>query len=348
MAKTMLIPFSFIAVFMAASAHATDACSPVSIVTAADVSASDGLRYQTETLFHSRENTSFQQHRDGGTITVAVEGPISWSAEDDKSAIGGEFQKLFALGHQFHAMLLQFDEIMDDVQPSEVIGFKGGEHSGVSGQYPYGGVAHIVNGETPSRPLGMVFEFPGRGPITTEHADWRKVGDIELPFQIIIDDGERLFDYRYTKIETANNSPLWFTNALAAPDLDEIQIYRLHRSMLAAHCLGDAKLMADLTAPEAVIANRGEINTTTPAEMRARFNTLFQRISYANYIDLAPPNIVVAESGDIGWATVKVRAVGNEIAGENGFDQQWAWVMLMKKIDGEWKHAGNASNHVEP
>ena len=42
--------------------------------------------------------------------------------------------------------------------------------------------------------------------------------------------------------------------------------------------------------------------------------------------------IEVAESADIGWAI-----------GE-AFDGQWAWIILVRKIDGVWRNAGNASN----
>lgn len=307
---------------------------------------SDGSHYATETLFHTKQNTAFKLIRDTATTTIAVEGPFSWISDGDKTESGGEFQKLFALGHQFHALLLDFDSIMGNVRPATGVDFIPPDGS-ISGDYPFGGIVHLIAGDDPARPLGMVFDFPERGPITTTHADWRRVDGVDFPFQITIDDGERVFDYRYTEVDISPKSPLWFFDALAPPDLDKVQIYRLHRKMLAAHCLGDADIMADLTAPEAIIANRGNVVVTTPAEMRGRFEDLFKQVSYNEYVDLEPPVIMVSDNSDLGWATVKVRTQGEEISSGKSFQHQWAWVMLVKKIDGVWKHAGNASNRAE-
>ncbi|MEQ8936189.1 MAG: hypothetical protein RIE56_10405, partial [Amphiplicatus sp.] len=71
---------------------------------------------------------------------------------------------------------------------------------------------------------------------------------------------------------------------------------------------------------------------------------LFQRLDYRSYEDLTEPMIEISPSGDMGWVGVKVRAGG--VINEKGepFTSDWAWIMLARKIDGEWLNAGNASN----
>ncbi|NCF24863.1 MAG: hypothetical protein GWP60_10010 [Gammaproteobacteria bacterium] len=52
-------------------------------------------------------------------------------------------------------------------------------------------------------------------------------------------------------------------------------------------------------------------------------------------------------SGDVGWIAVNTRAVGTERSSGRSFDDQWAWIMTVRKIDGRWLHTANASNRQE-
>lgn len=236
---------------------------------------------------------------------------------------------MFALGHQYHALLLYFDELAENVQQN-------------SGDYPYGGTMHLVPGQDPSRPAGMRFVFSEDTIITTEHHDWRDHDGQSLPFHIRIDGGDRVFDYHYTEIDMSPRSPLWFFESVPAPQLGRVQLYRLHRKLLAAHCMGDAELMASLSAQSVVSANRGEVNETSNEDLKARFASLFEAIDYTEYHDLVEPIIEV--SGDVGWIAVNTRAIGKSKTSDQTFDDQWAWIMAARKVDGVWLHTGNASN----
>ena len=329
----------------AGAAWASDACADHGIIAHADVTVSDGSSFSTEAFYHSADTAAIR-HLGATDQTVAVEGPVAWVQVGEEAEFGSDFHKVFALGHQYHALLENFDAIVsngrDTTRP-----FRGEVLPARSGDYPYGGAVHLV-GHRDSPPLGLVFEFPDAAPIEVVFSEWRTVGGTsersERPYRAEIHDGERVFDYRYTKIENAKRSPLWFVEALPAPGLDELRVYRLHRTLLAAHCLGDAQMMADLSAENVVMANRGQLITTTRAAMRDRFAQVFERVDYTEYHDLLLPEIRVSESGDIGWIGVNVRAVGIDRASETSFDDQWAWLMTVHKVDGRWLHAANASN----
>jgi hypothetical protein len=92
------------------------------------------------------------------------------------------------------------------------------------------------------------------------------------------DDGERMFDYHYSKISVTPRSPLWFFDTVRAPPLDYVQVYRLHRKLLAAHCLGDADLIAKLSVPVVQTASRGELRQVPNDAIRDRFTALFQTV----------------------------------------------------------------------
>ena len=108
----------------------------------------------------------------------------------------------------------------------------------------------------------------------------------------------------------------------------------------------DADLMAELSAAEILIAGRGNLLWSSDNETRDRFKSVFQRVDYTEYHDIVLPVIEVSQAADIGWIGVNVRAIGSDISTGTAFDDQWAWIMLVKKIDDDWVHAGNASNHT--
>jgi ketosteroid isomerase-like protein len=328
----------------ATNAWSSDACSMRAIVAAADVTVSDGSEFGIESYFHSIDNAAIRHVREDPQL-IAVEGPLGWAQTPNGSELGDNFYKLFGLGHQFHAFLLHFDELVSNARTSEDLAFANEKRAAASGDYPYGGVVHLVNGDIASRPAGLLFEFPDTPPISVTFEDWRALDGVELPFRMQIDDGERVFDYRYSDIDINPRSPLWFHDAVVAPPIDEVQVYRLHRKLLAAHCLGDADMMAALSAPELVVAGRGDLGRYSSESTRERFTGVFQRLDYTGYHDLAMPIIRVSEASDIGWIAVEVRAVGAEIETGTPFDDQWAWVMMVEKINDAWVHKGNASNH---
>lgn len=325
-------------------AVASDACSNFAITSTADVSVSDGSEFRTESFYQSKDSAAIR-HLDHRDRIVAVEGPIAWAREGERSQVGSDFHKLFALGHQYHALFLEFDVITGNNREDSQVDFGGEIRKATSGDYPYGGTVHLVRGEDPSRPAGLRFDFSEDSVITASFMDWREQDDRMLPYHIRIDDGERIFDYRYTSIAVSSKSALWFFDAVPAPSLDELQIYRLHRKLLAAHCIGDAELIASLSAPAIYSVNRGRMEEATNAELKARFASLFEALDYSEYHDLTEP--VIEVSGNVGWIAVSTRAIGAEKNSGRTFKDQWAWIMTTRKIDGRWMHTANASNRLE-
>lgn len=218
---------------------ASDGCSSRAIFTAADVQVSDGTSFATESFFHSAEASAIRHLREDSQI-VAVEGPVAWVSRGDKARVGGDQFKSFALGHQFHAMLLHFEELASGVADQSDIRFDGTFHSGKGGDFKYGGKIFLVQGTDDPYPLGFVFELPEQAPMEISLSEWRNQDGTDLPFHIQIDDGSRVFEYAYTRVDLAERSPDWFVEAVGTPDIDELQIYRQHRRLLATHCEGNA------------------------------------------------------------------------------------------------------------
>lgn len=325
------------------AAHATDACSMRAIGASADVSVTDGSSFTIESYFRSQDYAAIRHFGESERVT-SVEGPFGWIGAGDKFRLGGDFEKIFALGHQFHAFLLYFDELTDNQRDSAGIEFLGALRAARSGDYPYGGDVHLIAGDDPARLVGMVFDFPDIDPIEVELGDWREVDGVELPFELAIHDRGKVFEYRYTSVELSPQSELWFFNEVGGPAPDEVQVLRLHRKLLAAHCLGDANMMADLSNETIISADKGRRAERDNSSIRERFTGLFRMLDYTEYDDLQQPVIEIAASGDIGWVIVNVRSVGKQLSDDQEFDHEWAWIMLVRKVDGRWLHTGSASS----
>lgn len=345
MTRMNLLPVFLGALLTPSISLSSDACRPWGILTQAEVEVSDGTSFRTESVFQAVDAAAITHIREDGKTTIAVEGGDAWFMSGDNVGVGTEFHKLFALGHQYHALLLYFNDLIADIH-TDRLEREGQSFDTRSGGYPYGGIVHLLSSVDAQSPWGFRFDFPNREPIWVRLESWSIQDGVQLPFVARIDDGEREFTYRYSDIVVNAGHGAWFQDSLAPPPLDAIQVHRLHRSLLAAHCDGDAQRIADLSAESSLSVNGGTVSSLTRDEMASRFSTLFSQLNYQTYADLQSPMIDIAESGDIAWAAVNVRARGQTADGEAQFDDQWAWIMLAKKVNGLWLHAGNASNRA--
>lgn len=325
------------------AAHATDACSMRAIGASADVSVTDGSSFTIESYFRSRDYAAIRHFGEHRRVT-AVEGPFGWIGSGDKFRLGVDFEKIFALGHQFHAFILYFDDLTDNQRDSTGIEFLGALHAARSGDYPYGGDVHLIAGDDPARPVGMVFDYPDIEPIEVSLDDWREIDGVELPFELAIHDRGKVFVYRYTSVDLSPHNELWFFDEIGEPAPDEVLALRLHRKLLAAHCLGDAEMMADLSNETIISADKGRRAKHDNSSMRERFTGLFRLLNYTEYHDLQQPVVEIAASGDLGWVIANVRSVGKQLSDDQAFDYEWAWIMLVRKVDGRWLNTGVASN----
>lgn len=322
------------------SGHADDACDARAIYSMADVTVSDGTTYQVEGFYKSRHRAAARFIRENSTLHV-LEGPNVWVQTTSGSRPADDFQRDFTIGHQFHAFLLRFEDLVTKPERVQDIDFAGEQHAALKGERDTGGEVYLIDSDTPGQPMGLRYDV-GDLKIEITTSDWRTVSGTQVPFALSIDDGERVFNYRYSTVDLSDKPLMWFYDSVQSPDIPAVDVERLHRKTLIAHCLGDAEMMASLTAPTATIANRGSIIETTPGEMASRFASVFDRRKYSAYIDTAMPRVSADER--VGWAAVQINTKGHTPENGQSFDEHWAWVMMAEKIDGKWLMTGNASN----
>jgi len=229
----------FILVFCALSptvgVPAADSCLADVIATAAEVEVSDGSSFRVETYYRSANALAVRFIDDGESLFV-VEGPSSWARVNGEESAGSDRPSGFALGHQYHALLSRYEQIAAGGLQEATVDYEGRSSAASKADYPYGGTLYLVNGDTPDEPVALLFEFPGTPRIESQLLDWRRGGDRRVPFYIRIDDGTRVFHYRYASIEFMRKPLRWFYSVVGSPELDAVRIYR---ASLADSCADD-------------------------------------------------------------------------------------------------------------
>lgn len=211
----------FLFALSASQSWASDTCRGRAIQATANVSVSDGSSFNVESFFAGVDETAVR-FIDDNDLVVAVERGGAWVSQNGQAQLAGEPQKAFALGHQFHALLLYFEEVAENVQAVSDVSFGETRRPATIGDYPYGGTVYLVGGNDQERPEGLVFELPESPRIEVTLNDWRLHDDTPVPFDLSIDDGRQVFRYRFTKIEIAPRTDTWFQDRVMAPGIAEV------------------------------------------------------------------------------------------------------------------------------
>lgn len=316
------------------------------IRTAAQVTVSDGLEYQTNTLFHDKQRAVFQQIKSDKTTTLGVEGRYTWEYDGLSEQEGNAATELVVLGHQLQAQMLFFDQLHDSIAQPEAAVFAGTPCQVLSTAGDAQAIFKFFY-DPAAGPLGLEIQPADGTVIRFRYEDWRPVSDIVLPFRVWIDDGSRTFEYRFSKIE-------FNTGALAefhAPEqvLTEAQkLLRRHRAIMDAHLFGQADKMSGFSGDAAVILSEGEVYEMTGAAFISGFERMLSNRDYTVYDDLIRPKVNISADGSLGWVIAQVEAkglrldTGGKPSGPLSF--VCAWIELYEKADGQWKLVGNVSN----
>jgi hypothetical protein len=129
-------------------------------------------------------------------------------------------------------------------------------------------------------------------------------------------------------------------------DAERAEIARLLQGARTAHFEKRADLLTAGFADTSIFVARGEVSATTPAAARERMQAYFDRSTFHEWDDIAPPRIRVSPDGRMAYAIVhkRVRLTAPDSTGTPIQDHTvFAWVELYEKLDGRWRLMGVAS-----
>lgn len=231
------LAIAFLLILTVLPSQASDNCAANVIRATADVSVSDGPGFSIESFFGGVDEAAIRFVDDNEQV-IAVEGSWAWVSQNGAAQLGEDAHKVFALGHQFHALLLYFERLAIGVRQGSGISFGEVDRAAISGDYPYGGTMHLITGDDWRNPEGFVFDFPESPRIEVHFSDWRTLDDTVVPFRLQIDDGDRVFDYHYTEIDISQGTATWFHDQVAAPNIEVVVARRAAARGIPDDCDG--------------------------------------------------------------------------------------------------------------
>ncbi len=324
-------------------AESIDPAAIETIKAVAHVTVSDGLEYDVITVIHDHQRAVFHRAYADREVAQGVDGKYYWEYDGTRETEGPPRYETIVLGHQFHAQLLQFEKLNGPLTEPALVDRDGVQCLATTSEKDQ---TLFVDAET-KQAVALVYARETEPDIEMTFGDWRQVQGIDLPYLVIIDDGERVFRYQYGSVVFNEGSVASFRApvTLLTP---EQQLMRKHRLMMDAHYFEDPSLIAGAFGEQGVIVYEGEVAPTIGAETEASLTRRLMNRNHTRYDDLVRPIIRVADDGSLGWVIVQVRAEGVRFDANGDpsgpLDFTCAWIAMYEKVAGQWKMAGNVSN----
>lgn len=155
----------------------------VPVAAVAEVSNSRGSRYRVESCFRAHDDLVMRfVHPDRTAVLTIANGKVRVEQSGKADEDGGDAERRFAFGHNFHAIALNARQWL-----------QGGAYA-----LPFGGSMTVLasEGELPSK---FRFESPDTTPVDLAFSDWR--GDGPLPYRLELLPAGVTYDYRFTSVE---------------------------------------------------------------------------------------------------------------------------------------------------
>ncbi len=316
----------------------------ISLKTEASVTVSDGMVYNTKSLYVDNQRAFFQLNYPNKITHLGLEGKYYWSFDGTTiSEVTSEIGA-FILGHQFHANILLFSRIHNEISdPVETIY---DEKKAIVVTTEDGWSFYF---EKSGKPLGSKVLIDGEE-IHFSYSKFKKYANYELPSEVIIHDGERKFTYIYNSIEF-DDTNLEIMRPPVNILSEEQKLMRIHRLFMDDHYFERTSDMEPLMGDSLAMLYGGLININTGEQTILGLKRIMASRYHYEYNDLKRPIIKIANSGDLAWVLAEIEAKGiriDEKGNETGpLEFQCSWIMLHEKINGEWKLVGNVSTFKE-
>jgi hypothetical protein len=127
---------------------------------------------------------------------------------------------------------------------------------------------------------------------------------------------------------------------------DRAELLRLHELARTAHLDKRPDLMVASFADTLLDISDGVVSPRTREQNRARFQRYFDRVSFQQWDDIAPPRIRISPDGRMAYVVVQksVRLTSQGGAGAPQTEHTvFAWVEIYEKRDGKWTLTAVAS-----
>lgn len=309
-------------------------------------------KYKTEIHSARQDRLLFKQsHEDGKVFAGFVNGAHVW-ATDAKTGLVSPLSRVNASmmrGHEFQMIPVVLPEryINPVVEPD--IDFAEMRCHDVRMTDELGKICHLFFDTKSKLMAGMIIENPtgekGETVRIVFH-DWKPIGKIKLPAKVTATDknGDYIFNFYDITVNTVDRKIFKVPQNIQSVS----ELLQLHEQQRDAHFNRDAKLLVSKFADDFISVSAGKIARPTREQSLNRFQTYFNRSSFVEWDDIAPPVIKISKDASMAYVIVHKR-VRLKAADENGLSQEqttiFAWMETYEKQNGKWMMTAIASTN---
>ncbi len=318
-----------------------------SITAKANVTTPDGRQYPVETTYWHPLKAFFTRNEQDNFSTLGIWGKYNWHFNGEQQQEVGEDFAEFVILHQFHAALIHFERLFDEIAEPVAIQLDDCACLQVTARREANEHTFYFEKQT-GRPFMWAIHRDDQADVRIYYSDWRTVDGMSLPFELNIQDADDPWLYEFTELRI-NNTPVDAHYPPYDVLTDEQQLLKLHQDFVDVHLLG--RTVTEQPAAQAstyTVAYQGEIFQSEGSDFSSFYESIFSTRDYNSYNDLIRPVVKVSEDGSLGWIIVQIQADGvrfdsqGQVSGPLEFTS--AWVSLYEKTNDQWRMAGNVSN----
>jgi hypothetical protein len=309
-------------------------------------------KYKTE-IYSAREDRLLfkQSHTDGKVFAGFVNGAYVW-ATDAKTGQASPLSKTSASmmrGHEFQMIPVILPERYKNPVVEPDTDFAGARCHKIRMTDELDKTCYIFFDSRSNLMAGMIIENPvgekGETVRIVFH-EWKQIGKIKLPSKITATDKSGDFIFNFYDI-TVNRVDL---NIFKVPqNIQAIsELLQLHEQQRTAHFSRNAKLLVSKFADDFINVSAGKIIRPTREHSLNRFQAYFDRSTFIEWDDIAPPVIKVSKDASMAYVIVHKR-VRLKAPDETGVPREvttiFAWMETYEKQNGKWALTAIASTN---
>ncbi len=137
-----------------------------------------------------------------------------------------------------------------------------------------------------------------------------------------------------------------------SPNLEKTktEILALHEQERSFHFEKKAAEFAATLSENALMINKGRVNTASQEENQKRFESYFNSVEFLEWDDMTAPIVRLSDDGSMAYVVVEKKVTIQVIQEADTIQNstQFAWVSIYEKDNGNWKITCNASTNQEP
>ena len=270
---------------------------------------------------------------------VVINGQVAWSTNRaGENSLVPPFQKLVTELHEYHRMVLDFQQMFSDF---ELVGnerFNERDCVKVAAKHQLDGDIFLFFDTATKRLVGYSLPVGEGQSVVNVFNEWKEIEGVYFPTRIVATDSAGDWHLNFDEIRLNQSDEADFE--IPPRVKDHVELLNLQKEAQAAHLTYDAERFIALFADQVTQIRNGQVDSSNKADNLKRIKTYFDQFEFEAWEDIKPPVITISNDGSMATILVQKRVRGSSKSDEGDKtvrETEFAWLEVWQKQDGQWK-----------